>query len=107
MTAYPPFEPELLKICMMDMVEDSGAKQLLHTLAVDAVVEDNVVKGVIIESKSGRQAILADVVIACTGDGEVAVAAGCPSEKLRVPRPDETVGDEHLLPYDLRAVIGG
>jgi hypothetical protein len=36
------------------------------------------VTGVIVHSKSGRQAIAGDVVIDCTGDGDVAAAAGAP-----------------------------
>jgi len=39
-------------------------------------MEGNVIKGVIIECKSGRLAILADRVIDCTGDGDVAHFAG-------------------------------
>ena len=36
------------------------------------------VTGVIVESKSGRQAIAADIVIDCMGDGNVAEGAGAP-----------------------------
>jgi len=45
-------------------------------MIADAVREDNVVQGVIIESKSGREAILAKVLIDTTGDGDLAVHAG-------------------------------
>jgi hypothetical protein len=40
------------------------------------VVEDQQVRGIITESKSGRQAILGKIVIDATGDGDVAVKAG-------------------------------
>jgi ribulose 1,5-bisphosphate synthetase/thiazole synthase len=95
---YTPSDPEMMKIALMEMVEDAGAKQLLHSVAVDAIVEDNKVKGVIIESKSGRQAILADVVIDCTGDGDVAVAAGCEWKKAPAKK---------LLSMPLHVQIGG
>ena len=44
--------------------------------AVDAVVEGSKVKWVIVESKSGRQAILGKIIIDATGDGDVAIRAG-------------------------------
>jgi hypothetical protein len=55
---------------------------LAHPLVVDSIVENNAVKGVAIENKSGRQAILADVVIDSTGDADIAARAGAPIDKL-------------------------
>lgn len=67
---------EVLKRAMYDMLEEAGVKIQLYTMVADAIVENGVVKGVITESKSGREAILADVVIDATGDGDVAFRAG-------------------------------
>ena len=67
---------EPFKGLMFEMMEEAGVKLLLHTLAVDAIMDGNNIKGVIIESKSSREAILAKVVIDCTGDGDVAFYAG-------------------------------
>jgi hypothetical protein len=47
---------------------------------VAPVQEGNEVRGIIFESKSGRQAILADVVIDATGDGDIFAMAGAPFE---------------------------
>ena len=44
-------------------------------MVVEAVVKNDTIKGIVIESKSGRQAILAKRVIDCTGDGNVIVKA--------------------------------
>jgi hypothetical protein len=41
-------------------------------------MEGNAVKGVLIESKSGREAIMANTVIDCTGDGDIAFRSGAP-----------------------------
>jgi hypothetical protein len=57
------------------------------------------VTGVIVQSKSGRQAIAADIVIDCTGDGDVAAGAGAPFMK-----PAEK-GDR--MPMSLMYVLGG
>jgi len=50
---------------------------------VDAITSGDRVKGVVIENKSGRTAILSDVVIDTTGDGDIAARAGAPFVKGR------------------------
>jgi FAD dependent oxidoreductase len=69
-------DPEVLKAELNDMVAESGASLLLHSWGTRPIVEGNSVKGVFFESKSGRQAILAKVVIDSTGDGDIFVGAG-------------------------------
>jgi len=54
---------------------------LLHAMAVDVIMEGNVVKGVVTESKSGRQAILAKRTIDATGDADIAARSGAPYYK--------------------------
>ena len=44
-------------------------------------MEGKTVKGVIVENKSGRGAILADRIVDATGDGDVAALAGAAYEK--------------------------
>ena len=51
-------DPEMLKCVLNDMVEEAGVKLYLHSWASCAIAEDNRVKGIVFESKSGRQAIL-------------------------------------------------
>ncbi|NLB41248.1 MAG: FAD-dependent oxidoreductase [Clostridiales bacterium] len=75
--------PEELKTLMLEMLDEAGVKLQLYTFASDVIVEDNTVKGVIIESKSGREVILAKVIIDCTGDGDIAAKAGVPYVKGR------------------------
>ncbi len=69
-------DPEILKCVLNDMVGESEVKLYLHSWASCAIVENNNVQGIIFESKSGRQAILADVTIDCTGDGDMFATAG-------------------------------
>ena len=63
------------------MVQEAGIQPLLHRLFVAPIMEGNVIKGVITESKSGREAILARRVIDATGDADVAALAGAPYSK--------------------------
>ncbi len=69
-------DPELLKCVLNDMVEEAGIKLLLHSWGVRTLKEEGRVKGVIFESKSGRQAILGKIIIDGTGDGDLLPAAG-------------------------------
>jgi len=77
-TGQPWFDPEMLKAVLDEMVLEAGAELLLQTLTVGAIVADGAIQGVIVENKSGRQAILARRVIDCTGDADVAALAGVP-----------------------------
>ena len=67
---------EIFKEVIFDMMEEAGVQVLLHTMVVDTVMEGNTVRGVIIEGKSGREAIMANTVIDTTGDADVAALAG-------------------------------
>jgi hypothetical protein len=69
-------DPEVLKAELNDMVVEAGVDLLLHSWGTRPIMEGNNVKGVFFESKSGRHAILAKVVIDSTGDGDIFVAAG-------------------------------
>lgn len=78
---YEMLDTELFKHVADAMLIESGAVPVLHCYAVDAVMEGNRIKGVITESKSGRQAILAKRVIDATGDADIASFAGAPFRK--------------------------
>ena len=69
-------DADFFKIVADHLVTESGIRPLLHSYAVDVIMEEDTVKGVIMESKSGRRAILADRIIDCTGDADVAHLAG-------------------------------
>jgi len=73
-----PIDPETMKRVAFESVDAAGVQLLLHSLVVDAVTERGAVKGVLVENKSGRQAILADVIIDASGDADVAARAGAP-----------------------------
>jgi len=78
-------DPEILKCELNTMMEEAGVKLYLHSWGVRPIVEGNTVKGVIIENKSGRQAILAKVVIDSTGDGDLLQPAGAECDTRMVP----------------------
>ncbi|MCP5144596.1 MAG: FAD-dependent oxidoreductase [Gammaproteobacteria bacterium] len=67
----PTLDPEILKFVTNDIVREAGVTTLLHCWVVSTLVEDGAVRGVIFESKEGRFAVLAKVVVDCTGDGDI------------------------------------
>jgi len=69
-------DPELTKCILNDMVEEAGVKLLLHSWGTRALVEKGKVTGVLFESKSGRQAVLGEIIIDGTGDGDLLPSAG-------------------------------
>jgi len=81
---YPTIDAEAFKYVLADMVLDSGITTYLDCWGVDAIVDGKgAVRGAVFESKSGRQAILADIVIDCSGDGDIYAAAGAAFEKVK------------------------
>ncbi|MFT5390388.1 MAG: hypothetical protein ACI8PT_000573 [Gammaproteobacteria bacterium] len=79
-TWSPTIDPEQLKILSQELLLEAGVRLVFHSLASVPIVEDGKVTGVVFESKEGRQALFADVVIDCTGDGDVFSRAGGMSE---------------------------
>jgi hypothetical protein len=72
------FDPEGMKRVLDELLYEAGVEVLFGAQVVAPIVDDGALSGVIIESKSGRQAVLARVVIDATGDGDVAARAGVP-----------------------------
>jgi hypothetical protein len=74
-------EPEAVKTVALAMLVEAGVEVLFYTFSADVILEDNRIRGIITESKNGREAILGKVVIDCTGDADVAFRAGVPCEQ--------------------------
>jgi 2-polyprenyl-6-methoxyphenol hydroxylase-like FAD-dependent oxidoreductase len=88
------FEPEAMRLVLLDLLEGSGARLLLHAQAAEPIVADGRVEAVTFQSKAGRFAVRARTVIDASGDGDVFAAAGCAFER------------EDVLPW-LWFVLGG
>ncbi len=94
------FDVESVKVLLDDMCLAEGVDIRLHTRACGTHVVDGRIQHVITESKSGRQALAAKVVIDCTGDGDVAALAGCGFE---LGHPDTGV----MQPMSLICLLTG
>jgi len=73
-------DSEVISYVWFKMMEENGVQFMGNTFASDPIMDGNTVKGLLVESKSGTQAILAKVVIDATGDADVAARAGAPTD---------------------------
>ncbi|NPV45433.1 MAG: FAD-dependent oxidoreductase [Armatimonadetes bacterium] len=101
------FDPEALKWQSVKLCHEAGVQVLHHCWLSDVVTspqstpwkgvgdEARRITGVIFESKAGTRAVLADVVVDCTGDGDIFAWAGCEFEKS-----DQAIG----LPFRVGGV---
>ena len=98
---WVPINPERLKVVYERRVTDAGGRILFLTHFIDSVMgDDGQITSVIINNKSGLRRIGATVLIDCTGDADVALAAGVPCEK-----GDPATGE--LQPCTLCFVLAG
>ena len=74
-------DAEMFKWVADVLVQEAGVTPLLHRLGVAPIVQNGTIRGVITESKAGREAILAKRVIDATGDADIAFRAGAPVRK--------------------------
>ncbi len=94
------FEAEGFKLILEEAFQDAGIEIYYYTQFSDVVVEDGQIKYVIIQSKSGRQALAPKMVVDCSGDADVAARAGVPCEKGRAQ-------DGATQPMTLMFQLGG
>ncbi len=78
-----PFDVEALKELELELLLQAGARVLTYTSVVEPLVIDGAVRGVLIDNKSGLQAVLAKTVVDATGDADVAARAGASVVKGR------------------------
>ena len=79
-TWSPTIDPERLKLLSQQIVLERKVKLVYHSWACVPVVEEGRVRGVVFESKEGRMAIMARVVVDATGDGDLFARAGAAFE---------------------------
>jgi len=79
-------DTEKFKYVALKLCADAGVDLMFHTWFCESIVEDGVLRGAMVEGKSGRQALMAKVMVDASGDGDVAARAGALYWEL--PRDD-------------------
>ena len=92
--------PDKLQDAFLAMLAEAGAALRLYTFVSAPLMEAGCVAGIVCESKSGRHALRAKVVVDASGDGDVAARAGAAYELGRA-------GDHAMQPMTLMFKLGG
>ena len=86
-----PIDSFMLQIVLDDMVKEAGVDLLLYTRFVDCICENGKIKSVVLAALEGLRSVSADLFIDCTGNADVAAAAGVPTwkgdENTGIPQP--------------------
>ena len=89
------------------MVQEAGITPMLHRQFVAPIMDSNRITGVIVESKAGREAITARVVIDATGDADVAHRAGAATLKTPIEEMQAASVMFHIAGVDKAAFLAG
>ncbi len=100
-------DSEGFKLVADRLVEEAGIHPMLHRQFVAPIMEGDAIRGIITESKAGREALLARCVIDATGDADVAYRAGALTAKTPVEAMQAASVMFHLAGVDKRAFLDG
>jgi FAD dependent oxidoreductase len=100
-------DAEAFKLVADRLVQEAGVHPMLHRLFVAPIMDGDRIRGAIVESKAGREAILACRVIDATGDADVAHRAGAPTVKTPPEQMQAASVMFHLSGVDKRAFLEG
>lgn len=100
-------DSEGFKLVADRLVEEAGVHPMLHRLFVAPVMDGAAVTGIVVESKAGREAILARRVIDATGDADIAERAGAPTIKTPLEQMQAASVMFHLAGVDKDAFLDG
>lgn len=97
--------PEATKSVALEMLIEAGVELYLHAWACETLVEEGIIRGVIVQSKSGRSVIQGKVFVDATGDADLASLSGAPCEKLPPDQLWQTSVDLVVCNVDAEKVI--
>ena len=96
------FDPEGMKVVYQEMLDEAGVRTFCYLVAGEPILDEDSIRGVIVETKEGARAIRARIVIDATGDGDVAAKAGLPFD---YGRPDDDLVQGMTMMFRLTGVV--
>ena len=100
-------DSEGFKLVADVLVQEAGIHPMLHRMFVAPLMDGDTIIGIVVESKAGREAILAQRVIDATGDADVAHRAGAPTQTTPVEQMQAASVMFHLAGVDKKAFLAG
>ena len=95
------FDPEGMRVVFQKVLDEFHVRTICNLKAVESIVEGGRIRGVLVDTKTGRKAVLGRIVIDATGDGDVAANAGVPFD---FGRPGDGLVQGMTMMYELRDV---
>ena len=77
------YDTQVVAYVWLKMMEENGVRLVLNTSACEPLMDGKRVTGLVIENRSGRQAVRAKISIDATGEADVAARAGVPTDEDR------------------------
>ena len=100
-------DSEGFKVVADVLVQEAGIHPMLHRMFVAPLMDGDTITGIVVESKAGREAILAKRVIDATGDADIAQRAGVPTFTTPVEQMQAASVMFHLAGVDKKAFLAG
>lgn len=100
-------DSEGFKVVADVLVQEAGIHAMLHRMFVAPLMDGDTITGIVVESKAGREAILAKRVIDATGDADIAQRAGVPTFTTPVEQMQAASVMFHLAGVDKKAFLAG
>lgn len=100
-------DSEGFKVVADVLVQEAGIHPMLHRMFVAPLMDGDTITGIVVESKAGREAILAKRVIDATGDADIAHRAGVPTLTTPVEQMQAASVMFHLAGVDKKTFLAG
>lgn len=100
-------DSEGFKVVADVLVQEAGIHAMLHRMFVAPLMDGDTITGIVVESKAGREAILAKRVIDATGDADIAHRAGAPTHQTPAEHMQAASVMFHLAGVDKAAFLQG
>ncbi len=93
------FDPEGMRVVFHKMLREFRVRTFCNLTAIESIVEADRIRGVLVDTKTGRKAVLGKIVIDATGDGDVAANAGLPFD---FGRPGDHLVQGMTMMFEMR-----
>ena len=100
-------DSEGFKVVADVLVQEAGIHPMLHRMFVAPLMDGDTITGIVVESKAGREAILAKRVIDATGDADIAHRVGATTFTTPVEQMQAASVMFHLAGVDKKAFLAG
>lgn len=78
---FTRFSPAIFSLALTELIENEGVDILYDTIVSEPIMENGHCKGLVLESKSGREYYEGKIIVDTTGDADILYRAGVPTQQ--------------------------